>query len=118
MIQKEKYNVKRVLALILSLACVTGLLAGCGRQNTSEGKADGSSLEEQTSDTWYEIDQEAGILTIRLPAEKAGFIWSYTIARRRTLTAPLLPASGRWETARQLCLSPMPGMMRWRKSGR
>ncbi len=40
MIQKEKYNVKRVLALILSLACVTGLLAGCGRQNTSEGKAE------------------------------------------------------------------------------
>lgn len=61
MIQKEKYNAKKILALILSLACVTGLLAGCGRQNTSEGKADGSSLEEQTSDTWYEIDQEAGI---------------------------------------------------------
>lgn len=56
MIQKEKYNAKKILALILSLACVTGLLAGCGRQNTSEGKADGSSLEEQTSDTWYEID--------------------------------------------------------------
>ncbi len=79
MIQKEKYNVKRVLALILSLACVIGMLAGCGRQNTSEGKADGSSLEEQTSDTWYEIDQEAGILTVRLPAEKEGFIWNFTI---------------------------------------
>ena len=48
MIQKEKYNVKRALALILSLACVTGLLAGCGRQNTSQGKADGSDLEEKT----------------------------------------------------------------------
>ena len=36
MIQKEKYNVKRVLALILSLACVTGLLAGCARQNAGE----------------------------------------------------------------------------------
>ena len=71
MIQKEKYNAKKILALILSLACVTGLLAGCGRQNTSEGKADGSSLEEQTSDTWYEIDQEAGIehITI-LPQRK------------------------------------------------
>lgn len=79
MIQKEKYNAKKILALILSLACVTGLLAGCGRQNTSEGKADGSSLEEQTSDTWYEIDQEAGILTVRLPAEKEGFIWNFTI---------------------------------------
>ena len=79
MIQKEKYNVKRVLALILSLACVTGLLAGCAQQNTSEGKADGSSLEEQTSATWYEIDQEAGILTVRLPAEKEGFIWNFTI---------------------------------------
>lgn len=79
MIQKEKYNAKKILALILSLACVTGLLAGCGRQNTSEGKAEGSSLEEQTSDTWYEIDQEAGILTVRLPAEKEGFIWNFTI---------------------------------------
>ena len=79
MIQKEKYNVKRVLALILSLACVIGMLAGCAQQNTSEGKADGSSLEEQTSDTWYEIDQEAGILTVRLPAEKEGFIWNFTI---------------------------------------
>ena len=36
-------------------------------------------MEEQTSDTWYEIDQEAGILTIRLPAEKEGFIWNFTI---------------------------------------
>ena len=79
MIQKEKYNAKKILALILSLACVTGLLAGCARQNTSEGKADGSSLEEQTSDTWYEVDQEAGILTVRLPAEKEGFIWDFTI---------------------------------------
>ena len=70
MIQKEKYNAKKILTLILSLACVIGMLAGCGRQNTSEGKADGSSLEEQTSDTWYEIDHEAGILTVRLPAEK------------------------------------------------
>ena len=56
MIQKEKYNAKKILALILSLACVIGMLAGCGRQNSSEGIADGSSLEEQTSDTWYEID--------------------------------------------------------------
>lgn len=79
MIQKEKYNAKKILALILSLACVTGLLAGCGRQNTGEGKAEGSSSEEQTSDTWYEIDQEAGILTVRLPAEKEGFIWNFTI---------------------------------------
>ena len=79
MIQKEKYNAKKILALILSFACVIGMLAGCGRQNTSEGKAEGSSLEEQTSDTWYEIDQEAGILTVRLPAEKEGFIWDFTI---------------------------------------
>ena len=57
MIQKEKYNVKRVLALLLSLACVVGMLAGCGRQNAGEGNAEGSSLEEPASDTWYEIDQ-------------------------------------------------------------
>ena len=73
MIQKEKYNVKRVLALILSLACVTGLLAGCARQNTGEGKAEGSSSEEPSSDTRYEADQEAGIPTVRLPAEKEEF---------------------------------------------
>ena len=79
MIQKEKYNVKRVLALILSLACVTGLLAGCARQNTGEGKAEGSSSEEPSSDTWYEAAQEAGILTVRLPAEKEGFIWDFPI---------------------------------------
>ena len=79
MIQKEKYNAKKILTLILSLACVIGMLAGCGRQNTSEGKADGSSLEEQTSDTWYEIDHEAGILPARLPAEKEEFIWNFTI---------------------------------------
>lgn len=34
MIQKEKHNEKKILALILSLACVTGLLAGCGRHRT------------------------------------------------------------------------------------
>lgn len=79
MIQKEKYNVKRVLALILPLACVTGLLAGCARQNTGEGKAEGSSSEEPSFDTWYEADQEAGILTVRLPVEKEGFIWDFTI---------------------------------------
>ena len=53
MIQKEKYNVKRVLALLLSLACVVGMLAVCGRQNAGEGNAEGSSLEEPASDTWY-----------------------------------------------------------------
>ena len=79
MIQKEKYNAKKILALILSLACVTGLLAGCGRQNTGEGKAEGSFSEEPSSDTWYEVDQDAGILTVRLPAEKEGFIWNFTI---------------------------------------
>ena len=79
MSQKEKHNAKKILALILSLACVIGMLAGCGRQNAGEGKADGSSWEKPSSDTWYEIDQEAGILTVRLPAEKEGFIWDFTI---------------------------------------
>ena len=79
MSQKEKHNAKKILALILSLACVIGMLAGCGRQNAGEGKADGSSSEKPSSDTWYEIDQEAGILTVRLPAEKEGFIWNFTI---------------------------------------
>ena len=74
MIQKEKYNVKRVLALLLSLACVIGMLGGCSQQNAGENNAEGSSPEEPAPDTWYEIDQEAGILTIRLPAEKEGFI--------------------------------------------
>lgn len=74
MSQKEKYNVKKVLALILSLACVIGILAGCGRQNAGEDNTEGSSSEEPSSDTWYEVDQEAGILTVRLPAEKKGFI--------------------------------------------
>ena len=79
MIQKEKYNVKRVLALLLSLACVIGMLGGCSQQNAGESNAEGSSPEEPAPDTWYEIDQEAGILTIRLPAEKEGFIWNFTI---------------------------------------
>ena len=79
MSQKEKHNAKKILALILSLACVIGMLAGCGRQNAGEDNAEGSSSEEPSSDTWYEIDQEAGILTVRLPAEKEGFIWNFTI---------------------------------------
>ena len=79
MIQKEKYNAKKILALILSLACVIGMLGGCSQQNAGESNAEGSSPEEPAPDTWYEIDQEAGILTIRLPAEKEGFIWNFTI---------------------------------------
>ena len=79
MIQKEKHNAKKILALILSLACVIGMLAGCGRQNAGESNAEGSSSEEPSSDTWYEVDREAGILTVRLPAEKEGFIWNFTI---------------------------------------
>lgn len=79
MIQKEKCNIKRVLALILSLACMIGMLAGCSQQDAGESNAEGSSSEEPSSDTWYEVDQEAGILTVRLPSEKEGFIWDFTI---------------------------------------
>ena len=43
MIQKEIYNVKRVLALLLSLACVIGMLGGCSQQNAGESNAEGSS---------------------------------------------------------------------------
>lgn len=73
---------KRIVG-ILGLALVLGL-AGCGTKEQApeemqEEITDDKKDQEAASDTWYEVDQEAGILTVRLPAEKEGFIWDFTI---------------------------------------
>ena len=62
------------------------LLAGCGGKSTEqapEEKPSGEqSVEEQTpeeGDDWYELDKETGVLTVRIPAEKPGYTWDFTI---------------------------------------
>ena len=74
---------KKRIACILGLTLVLGL-AGCGTkeqapEEVQEEITDDKKDQEAASDTWYEVDQEAGILTVRLPAEKEGFIWDFTI---------------------------------------
>ena len=77
---------KKEFTLLLVLLCVLSLLAGCGSKSTEqvpeEKPAAEKPVEEQVSeetDDWYELDKDTGILTVRIPAEKSGYTWDYTI---------------------------------------
>ena len=78
--------VKKILALLLVLLCTLGLMAGCGGKSTeqasSEKPAAEKPAEEQSpeeADDWYELDKDTGILTARIPTEKPGYTWDFTI---------------------------------------
>ena len=80
------FMMKRLFTLLLALLCMLSLLAGCGGKSTEqapEEKPSGEqSVEEQTpeeGDDWYELDKETGVLTVRIPAEKPGYTWDFTI---------------------------------------
>ena len=80
------YMAKKEFTLLLVLLCVLSLLAGCGSKSTEqvpeEKPAAEKPVEEQVSeetDDWYELDKDTGILTVRIPAEKSGYTWDYTI---------------------------------------
>ena len=79
--------IKRGFALLLTLLCALSLLAGCGGKSTeqaaSEKPAEGEAQETpeapENSDAWHELDENTGILTVRIPAEKPGYTWDLTI---------------------------------------
>lgn len=79
--------IKRGFALLLTLLCALSLLAGCGGKSTEqaaqEKPAEGETQETpeapENSDAWYELDENTGILTVRIPAEKPGYTWDFTI---------------------------------------
>ena len=79
--------IKRGFALLLTLLCALSLLAGCGgksaEQTTEEKPAEGEAQETpealENSDAWHELDESTGILTVRIPEEKPGYTWDFTI---------------------------------------
>lgn len=75
---------KKIWTGLLAACCTVTLLAGCtGNQTevTSDPQAstttDTPTSTTQTASTWYEIDKDLGVLTVRLPSEDA---WDFAIA--------------------------------------
>ena len=73
---------KKMISQILLLSVLFLLLTGCG--NGGNGKAEVARPQEAektvSANEWYELDADSGVLTIRLPDEKQGFTWAFTIA--------------------------------------
>ena len=66
----------KILVLLLILACSLALLVGCGGQ-TDEPAADENS--------WFELDSETGILTVRIPDETPDFDWYFVIGDEKVI---------------------------------
>lgn len=90
---------KRILTWSLALSCALTLLAGCAGQGSGTEKP--TSAPENTpaatptatptaapgteEDGWYELDGEAGILTVRIPDETPQFEWRFVISDEEVL---------------------------------
>lgn len=94
---------KKWNAWLLAVVLVVALLTGCGGQSEAgetnpqggqETSVSGSDTDDaadttdttdtadttDTTDTgWYELEPDAGVLTVRLPDEKQSFTWAFVI---------------------------------------
>lgn len=66
----------KLLVMILILTCALTLLAGCGGQK-DEPEADETG--------WFELDSEAGILTVRIPDETPDFGWYFVLDNEKVI---------------------------------
>lgn len=66
----------KILVLLLILACSLALLVGCGGQK-NEPAADENS--------WFELDSETGILTVRIPDETPDFEWYFVVGDEKVI---------------------------------
>lgn len=66
----------KLLVLLMILTCALTLLAGCvGQKN--EPAADENS--------WFELDSETGILTVRIPDETPDFEWYFVVGDEKVI---------------------------------
>ena len=80
--QKDRKGISALLAGVLALA----LLAGCGdggekgpESPATTPEASPSAEPEAEQGSWYELDGEMGILTVRIPDKTPGFGWNFVI---------------------------------------
>ena len=80
--QKDRKGISALLAGVLALA----LLAGCvdwgekGPESpATTPEASPSAEPEAEQGSWYELDGEMGILTVRIPDKTPGFGWNFVI---------------------------------------
>lgn len=66
----------KLLVLLMILTCALTLLAGCGGQK-NEPAADENS--------WFELDSETGILTVRIPDETPDFEWYFVVGDEKVI---------------------------------
>ena len=66
----------KLLVLLMILTCALTLLAGCGGQK-NEPAADENS--------WFELDSETGILTVRIPDETPDFDWYFVVGDEKVI---------------------------------
>lgn len=60
---------KRWVSILLAVICVFCLLTGCGGQSNS-------AQPNTEAAAWFELEPNAGVLTVRLPLEQPGYQWS------------------------------------------
>ena len=66
----------KLLVLLMILTCALTLLAGCGGQK-NEPAADENS--------WFELDSETEILTVRIPDETPDFEWYFVVGDEKVI---------------------------------
>lgn len=95
---------KRVLALLLAAVMAAAMLTGCNnKQEAAKPEETVSETETNTEaetktetetdmgdsaaaeNPWYELDAEAGLLTVRLPDEDPDFLWSFEVEHETVL---------------------------------
>lgn len=79
----------KTLFKVLLLSACFALLTGCGSNGETE-KTDTTPISQETetpdaAEAWYELDADAGTLTVRLPDAKQGFDWAFLISDESVL---------------------------------
>ena len=66
----------KIFVSLIILICALTLLAGCG------GQKDEPAADENS---WFELDSETGILTVRIPDETPDFDWYFVIGDEKVI---------------------------------